>query len=228
MRIAVLSRCVLSGIVMAVSVFYSLSLLGAAPPPPELVGHRTVAGVWTSLRLSRIPTSEERKLLSASGIDLHDFMGGTTYWALVREGSLGRLRRSGVRGAEVGYVVSGKGEGALSVFPVVVRAEERMGAGVAEGDVPDWALRADGRWLLELSYRRGIQPQEVEQAIGAAGATISHHAAEFRYVSIIGDRASARALAEQVWVSVISFVGPPQELYVSPSVEGGYSPDVLR
>lgn len=192
----------------------TLSLKAARPPFEELRGVRSSVGLWVELELDRLPTLQERELLREHGVELHEFVTGTRYWCLVKHGALERTKR--LRGKDnrtIYQFPSQGGSKALSISTVLRRVSDVLQSAIIDGNPPSWAVDQSGLWAMDLLYRSGVEPSEVERFLSAAGCRIVHHSGQFQLVSFLGTQSAALALAEEPWVASIGFVAPPMEFH---------------
>lgn len=132
------------------------------------VGGKTTA----ILQFASIPTLEQRRELSAAGVEILDYIPANSYVvSFSRQPDLQILQRSQ----------------ALSL--VQMQGRDKMSPALARGEFPSYARAGSGKWKLWLSFFKSFSSEEVKNGLDKLGVPVVFQ--DYEKYSILGIEADA-------------------------------------
>lgn len=148
------------------------------------------------MQFAKVPDAKALAKLSKRGVKLEGFVGGNTYYAQVLPGK----RPQDFAGCNATSVMA-------------MRPEWKVSSLLAEGSVPQWADRGNGRVEVRLSWFSNVDAAYAAERVGALeGCRVLSSAERFASMRVEMPLAQVKKLAAMPWVQRVSPVEPPQEL----------------
>ncbi len=141
------------------------------------------------LQFEKLPNENARKLLSANGIELLEYISGNAYTASVR----GKLTAAGLRQAQARSIVE-------------LTPQQKMNSYFAQGKIPSWAVKAAGTVDVWVSFPKTFSVNEVLDQLRQQNIevlSLSHQS--YRILAL---RIAPNRLAELAALPFIEYVQP--------------------
>ena len=148
------------------------------------------------MQFAKVPDAKALAKLSKRGVKLEGYVGGNTYYAQVLPGK----RPQDFAGCNATSVMA-------------MRPEWKVSSLLAEGSVPQWADRGNGRVEVRLSWFSNVDAAYAAERVGALeGCRVLSSAERFASMRVEMPLAQVKKLATMPWVQRLSPVEPPQEV----------------
>lgn len=148
------------------------------------------------MQFAKVPDAKALAKLSKRGVKLEGYVGGNTYYAQVLPGK----RPQDFAGCNATSVMA-------------MRPEWKVSSLLAEGSVPQWADRGNGRVEVRLSWFSNVDAAYAAERVGALeGCRVLSSAERFASMRVEMPLAQVKKLAAMPWVQRVSPVEPPQEV----------------
>ena len=148
------------------------------------------------MQFAKVPDAKALAKLSKRGVKLEGYVGGNTYYAQVLPGK----RPQDFAGCNATSVMA-------------MRPEWKVSSLLAEGSVPQWADRGNGRVEVRLSWFSNVDATYAAERVGALeGCRVLSSAERFASMRVEMPLAQVKKLAAMPWVQRVSPVEPPQEV----------------
>ena len=148
------------------------------------------------MQFAKAPDAKALAKLSKRGVKLEGYVGGNTYYAQVLPGK----RPQDFAGCNATSVMA-------------MRPEWKVSSLLAEGSVPQWADRGNGRVEVRLSWFSNVDAAFAAERVGALeGCRVLSSAERFASMRVEMPLAQVKKLAAMPWVQRVSPVEPPQEV----------------
>ena len=148
------------------------------------------------MQFAKAPDAKALAKLSKRGVKLEGYVGGNTYYAQVLPGK----RPQDFAGCNATSVMA-------------MRPEWKVSSLLAEGSVPQWADRGNGRVEVRLSWFSNVDAAYAAERVGALeGCRVLSSAERFASMRVEMPLAQVKKLAAMPWVQRVSPVEPPQEV----------------
>ena len=149
------------------------------------------------VQLSELPSAAQVEQWARAGITLGDYLGGYSWWALVREGlDASRL---------------GRATGIVSLVPIA--PEWKLDAALQRRQIPDYARVGDSAIWVVIHYAPNATEPLVRQILAEQGGVDVELGGLFRTAYATVPISAVSRLARIPWVLRLALDAPSAELY---------------